>query len=110
MLYVGLTNILFLLRYALAGRGGARKQIYAVVLFGLFLFSAFRYQVGCDWSGYYFQYAGAANFDWSTLRGCLENRVWGCASGFGMIQAMDVDATEPGSHGPDCQEDEALSE
>lgn len=68
MLYVGLTNILFLLRYALAGRGGARKQIYAVVLFGLFLFAAFRYQVGCDWSGYYFQYAGAANFDWSTLR------------------------------------------
>ena len=76
MLYVGLTNILFLLRYALAGRGGARKQIYAVVLFGLFLFSAFRYQVGCDWSGYYFQYAGAANFDWSTLTRIQEPIWW----------------------------------
>lgn len=76
MLYVGLTNILFLLRYALAGRGGARKQIYAVVLFGLFLFSAFRYQVGCDWSGYYFQYTGAANFDWSTLTSIQEPIWW----------------------------------
>lgn len=76
MLYVGLTNFLFLLRYALAGRSGARKQIYAVVLFGLFLFSAFRYQVGCDWSGYYFQYAGAANFDWSTLTRIQEPIWW----------------------------------
>ena len=67
MFYLGVTNILFLLRYALAGRGRARVQIYYPVLFGLFLFSAFRYQVGCDWSGYYFQYVGAADFDWSTL-------------------------------------------
>lgn len=76
MLYVSLTNILFLLRYALAGRSGARKQIYAVALLGLFLFSAFRYQVGCDWSGYYFQYAGAANFDWSTLTRIQEPIWW----------------------------------
>lgn len=76
MLYLGLTNFLFLLRYALAKRGGARKQIYAVVLFSLLLFSAFRYQVGCDWSGYYFQYAGAANFDWSTLTSIQEPIWW----------------------------------
>lgn len=76
MLYVGLTNFLFLLRYAFARRGGARQQIYAVVLFGLFLFSAFRYQVGCDWSGYYFQYAAAADFDWSTLPSIREPIWW----------------------------------
>ena len=76
MLYVGLTNILFLLRYSLAGRGGARRQIYAVVFFSLFLFSAFRYQVGCDWGGYYVQYADATNFDWSTLTSIREPIWW----------------------------------
>lgn len=76
MLYLGLTNILFMLRYAFAGRGVARVQIYYPVLFGLFLFSAFRYQVGCDWSGYYFQYVGAANFDWSTLTSIHEPIWW----------------------------------
>lgn len=75
MLYVGLTNILFLLRYAFAGRGGARKQIYPVVLLSLFLFSGFRYQVGCDWSGYYFEYTAAADFDWSTLTS-IRDPVW----------------------------------
>lgn len=59
MLYLGLLNAFFLLRYGLAGRVGARTQLYYVVLAGLFVFSAFRYQVGCDWSGYYFQYLGA---------------------------------------------------
>lgn len=76
MLYLGLTNILFLLRYALARRSEARVQIYYPVWFGLFLFSAFRYQVGCDWSGYYFQYIGAANFDWSTLTTIREPIWW----------------------------------
>ena len=56
MLYVGFTNFLFLLRYALARQGPLRKQLYFLVLTALFVFSAFRYQVGCDWSGYYYQY------------------------------------------------------
>jgi hypothetical protein len=76
MLYIGLTNFLFLLRFSLAKRNGAAKQIYAVSLFCLFVFSAFRYQVGCDWSGYYFQYAVAANFDWSTLTSIQEPIWW----------------------------------
>lgn len=75
MLYLGLTNILFMLRYALAGRGAALVQIYYPVLFGLFLFSAFRYKVGCDWYGYHFQYIGAANFDWSTLT-TIQEPIW----------------------------------
>lgn len=76
MFYLGLTSILFMLRYVFAGRGLARVQMYYPVLFGLFLFSAFRYQVGCDWSGYYFQYIGAANFDWSTLTKIQEPIWW----------------------------------
>lgn len=75
MLYVGLTSLLFLLRFAVAKHGGARKQIYAVVLFSIFLFSAFRYQVGCDWSGYYLQYVSAASFDWQTLTS-IRDPIW----------------------------------
>lgn len=32
-----------------------------------------------------------------------------CQGVTGVIQAVDVDTAEPGSHGPDRQEDEALS-
>jgi len=63
MLYLGLANFLFLLQYTFPKLGGVRTYIYFLVLIGLFIFSAFRYQVGCDWSGYYFQYASAANLD-----------------------------------------------
>lgn len=75
MLYVGLTSFLFLLRYALANQAEYRKKIYSVVIICLFLFSAFRYKVGCDWSGYYFQYFGAGNFDWSTLTS-VQEPIW----------------------------------
>ena len=67
MLYLGLTIALFFLRFALAGKTAFSKQVYFFVLFGLFLFSAFRYQVGCDWSGYYYQYLAAADLDWSSI-------------------------------------------
>lgn len=76
MLYIGLTSILFLLRYALAKQSRQSKEIYLLVLFSLFVFSAFRYQVGCDWPGYYFQYAAAANFDWSTITSIQEPIWW----------------------------------
>lgn len=75
MLYVGLTSFLFLLRFVLAKQGRALKQVYPVVLFSLFMFSAFRYQVGCDWPGYYFQYAIAADFDWSALTS-IRDPIW----------------------------------
>lgn len=67
MLYLGLTNFLFLLRFALAGQGTARNQLYFIVLASLFVFSAFRYQVGCDWVAYYYQYLRATDFDWSSV-------------------------------------------
>jgi hypothetical protein len=87
MLYLGLTIFLFLLRYALANQPGAQKQIYAVVLLSLFLFSAFRYQVGCDWSGYYFQYAQAAELDWSSLTSIQEPIWWAI---LGWVKANDL--------------------
>lgn len=76
MLYFGLTNVLFLLRYALASAQEQRQQIYYIVLFGLFVFSAFRYQVGCDWSGYYYQFSTAANVDWAFIFESQEPLWW----------------------------------
>lgn len=76
MLYLGLTNFLFLLRYALSGRGIARIHFYYLVVSSLFLFSAFRFQVGCDWFGYYSQYVRANNVDWSTLTDIREPIWW----------------------------------
>lgn len=87
MLYFSLANVLFLLRYALASAHGARRQIYYIVFLVLFLFSAFRFQVGCDWSGYYYQYLAAANTDWSLI---LKNRdpIWWAILGW--IQDMSL--------------------
>ena len=76
MLYVGLTNLLFFLRYALARNGRLRKQIYFLILAALFLFSAFRYEVGCDWWGYHNQYMIAADLDWSSMMGRPEPIWW----------------------------------
>ena len=76
MFYLGLTNLLFLLRYALLGRNKARVQVYYPVLIALFLFSAFRYAVGCDWYGYYNQFNAAQNFDWATLTSIREPVWW----------------------------------
>lgn len=87
MLYLGLTNLLFLLRYPLARNAGLRKQIYFLVLATLFVFSAFRYQVGCDWSGYYYQYLGAADFDWSSITEIREPIWWAI---LGWIQYMGL--------------------
>ena len=87
MLYVGLTYVLFMLRYALARQGTLRKQLYFVVLVALFVFSAFRYQVGCDWSGYYYQYLGAAYLDWSSITDIREPIWWAI---LGWIQYMGL--------------------
>ncbi len=56
MVYFGFLNGLFLFRYMLAGQRRLRNQIYWPVLLSLFVFSAFRWQVGCDWFGYWNQF------------------------------------------------------
>ena len=87
MLYLWLTSFLFLLSFALAGQRSARNQLYFIVLVSLFVFSAFRYQVGCDWSGYYYQYLGAADFDWSSVTKIREPIWWAI---LGWIQSMGL--------------------
>lgn len=54
--YVSILFLMVLLRYALMGRSRVRTQIYPVLLSLLFVFSAFRFEVGCDWSGYFNQW------------------------------------------------------
>ena len=87
MLYLAITNVLFFLRFALASQRAFRKKIYFVVLVVLFLFSAFRYQVGCDWSGYYLQYLGSSDYDWSSITDRREPIWWAI---LGWIQSMDL--------------------
>lgn len=87
MVYFGLANVLFLLRYALASAQNARRQFYYIVLWGLFLFSAFRFQVGCDWSGYYHQFLVAQNIEWSFVTGSREPIWWAILGG---IQAIGL--------------------
>jgi hypothetical protein len=87
MLYLGLMSFLFLLRFAVAAQGMARNQLYFIVLAFLFVFSAFRYQVGCDWSGYYYQYLGATDFDWSSVTKIREPIWWAI---LGWIQSMGL--------------------
>ena len=65
MIYIGVANILFLLRCALVRYGVLRNQIYLIVILALFVFSAFRYQVGCDWFGYHYQWLHASEHDMS---------------------------------------------
>jgi hypothetical protein len=87
MLYVMLTNVLFLFRYALARQDTLRKQLYFLVLASLFVFSAFRYQVGCDWPGYYYQYLRVINFDWSSVIETRDPIWWAILS---WIQKMNL--------------------
>ncbi|WP_448579499.1 EpsG family protein [Thermaurantiacus sp.] len=52
MIYVTVYAALILFRLALVGQPKLARQVYPIILSLLFLFSAFRFEVGCDWSGY----------------------------------------------------------
>ncbi|MBY6016077.1 EpsG family protein [Qipengyuania gaetbuli] len=56
MIYVAVFGAMILLRWALEGNAELRRGFYWALLFALFLFSAFRFEVGCDWTGYLNQY------------------------------------------------------
>ena len=53
-------NVLFLflilLRVLMSDTPKLRRQIYPIVLTILFVISAFRFEVGCDWTGYLYRY------------------------------------------------------
>ena len=67
MVYITITSFLFLLRYLLKNENVARNQIYYIIFLALFLFSAYRYQVGCDWYGYYKLFLRFENFDYQRV-------------------------------------------
>lgn len=57
--YVGVLNLLFVLRFTLASGLRLRGMLYWPVLLALFVFSAYRWEVGCDWTGYLHQFQSA---------------------------------------------------
>lgn len=56
MIYLSLFNVLVFMRAIMDTALRRRAHVYWPLLIGLFLFSAFRFEVGCDWSGYLHQY------------------------------------------------------
>lgn len=79
--YVVVFILLILLRYFLKGQPRTRAQVYPIVLFALFLFSAFRFEVGCDWSGYYYQYQAQAYSSFSPGQKLGEPLWWAMIEG-----------------------------
>lgn len=73
-MYAGLVSGLFLLRYAARAKSG--DLLYWSVLAGLFLFSAFRFHVGCDWGGYYYNYILGASLAYDEALGYREPLWW----------------------------------
>lgn len=57
MIYISILLTLFLIRYVCSQNVKIQDTAYYLILFSLFLFSAFRYEVGCDWIGYYLQFS-----------------------------------------------------
>ncbi|MDA9936233.1 EpsG family protein [Gammaproteobacteria bacterium] len=53
MTYIIIFILLIIFRYSLMHQRTLQLQFYPIVLSLLFLFTAFRFQVGCDWSTYY---------------------------------------------------------
>ncbi len=74
MIYLSLFNILIFLRLT-ARRISTRAFWYWIVLTTLFIFVAYRFEVGCDWGGYYIQFESMRGGDLLTA---LERRepVW----------------------------------
>ena len=75
MIYLGVLAVLFILSFAVDNRSVFRLQIYYLTIAILFLFSAFRYEVGCDWLSYYVEYQVAESLNWSSIP-ALRQPIW----------------------------------
>ena len=53
MIYIAIFILLIIFRYCLMNQRTLQLQFYPIVLFLLFIFTAFSFQVGCDWCTYY---------------------------------------------------------
>lgn len=56
MVYIAIFGALIFLNFSINLKGKVRYSTYVATLLGLFLFSAFRFDVGCDWPGYLDQF------------------------------------------------------
>lgn len=65
MIYILITFFLFFSSIVLTNKFQAQRKIYYyLIIFILFIFSAFRYKVGCDWVGYDNMYTHLSEIDW----------------------------------------------
>jgi hypothetical protein len=62
-----------LMRFAMGEYARTNKRIYYVAMLILFIFSAFRFEVGCDWNGYIDQYNRQSQGTFATA---FANREW----------------------------------
>ena len=67
MFYISLFFSMLLFRLSLESQERLKKISYNAVLGFLFLFSGFRFQVGCDWSNYLLQYEGYRFTQWESI-------------------------------------------
>ena len=75
-MYLSLLSGLFLLRYIVGRRIYSNRLAYWFVFVALFLFSAFRFRVGCDWSGYYFNFTAGEGLDYQAALSYREPVWW----------------------------------
>jgi len=64
MVFLFIYHASALVRLILARAARLRFSTYKLILFLLFLFSAFRFEVGCDWTGYLAQYEVQRGAGW----------------------------------------------
>ena len=68
MVYSLITILIFTLSFQLQSSiNKSYIKTYYLVFLGLFLFSAFRYEVGCDWLSYENMFEAASEIDLSLL-------------------------------------------
>lgn len=62
MIYVAIFGVLLVINYLSSRSSKTRYLLYQIIIFLLFLFSAFRFEVGCDWPGYLDQFMNPMQF------------------------------------------------
>ena len=88
MIYIALTILLFSLSIKLMlNKHYLNYSIYYFILFALFCFSAFRYQVGCDWDGMIYMYLNASDINFSDIVGRRDPLFWTILM---FMQKMDI--------------------
>ena len=75
MIYISSLAALFAFSLTTANRPQFRVKAYYIVFALLFAFSAFRYEVGCDWLSYFAEYQRAGSLEWSEIP-ALRQPIW----------------------------------